>query len=143
MSKNRSCEAFDVSAALPSRMPTAMSTCGLPAVGTFPKVRPGKLLQILNGAHGLTEAPRLWYLHARKRLAKPVFLTELRCARSVPVKHDAGRKLRLFLTLHLNGGFLFGTRSDPIYGRVKELINTQFDTEDWRDLDNLRRLRLP
>ena len=38
---------------------------GLPSVGQFPEIRHGQLLQILKGAYGLMEAPRLWYLRAR------------------------------------------------------------------------------
>ena len=87
-------------------------SCGLPSVGGFPKLRSGQLLQILKGADGSTEAPR--YLPPRERLTG----TELRSARAVFVKHDAGRKMKVIS---------LGTRSCPIYLRVKELINTLLD----------------
>ena len=35
------------------------------SVGEIPNVRPSQFLQILQGAHGLMEAPRLWYPVAR------------------------------------------------------------------------------
>ena len=46
---------------------------------------------------------------------------------AVLVKHQAGRKLTVILTLRVDDGLWFGTRSDPIYWRTTELINMQFD----------------
>ena len=50
------------------------------------------------------------------------------------VKLDAGGTLRVILTFHVDDGLLFGTRSDPIHQRVKELIDTPFDMKDWCQL---------
>ena len=68
-------------------------------------------------------------LRARERLTGPVGLRELRCARAVFVNHDSGGKLKGTLTVHVDDGLLFGTRSDSIYRQVTELINTHFDLE--------------
>ena len=38
---------------------------GLPAVAGWPALEPFRLIQVLKGAYGLTEAPRLWYLGQR------------------------------------------------------------------------------
>ena len=133
-------ETFYVSAAFSLGIPTdrfiRAPPRALPSVGGSPKMRPSQLLQILKNQHGLTEAPRLWYPRAREHLTGPVGLTELRCARAVIVKHDARGKLKVILTLHLDDGFLFGTRSDPTFQRVKELIKIQFDTKGWEGLNN-------
>ena len=54
---------------------------GLPAVGSRPAVKPFGLLEILKGAYGLTEAPRLWYLKA-KNLLEGIGAVELKIARA-------------------------------------------------------------
>ena len=63
-------------------------------------------------------------------------LTELRFARAVFVKHDAGGKLKVILALHVDDGLVFGTRSDPIYGRLRQLITSQLDINNLGDLNN-------
>ena len=55
---------------------------GLPSVNGRPAVKPYQLMQVLKGAYGLTEAPRLWYLRARELLVEIGFV-ELCCARAV------------------------------------------------------------
>ena len=63
----------------------------LPSLSGMPvEIRLGQLLQIQKGAYGSTEGPTLRFLRARERLTGPVCLTELRCARAVFAKHDAG-----------------------------------------------------
>ena len=44
--------------------------------------------------------------------------------------------MKAILTLHVDDGSLFGTRSDPIYRREKGLICIQFDVKRWEDLNN-------
>ena len=51
-------------------------------------------------------------------------------------RHQDCGKLKVILTLHVDGGLLFGTRSDPIYWRGKGLSDAQFDAEGWDDLNN-------
>ena len=57
-------ESFDVGAAFLSGTPLDKSVHvrapndGLPAFGSFPNVRPRQVLQVLDGAHGWTGAPR-------------------------------------------------------------------------------------
>ena len=55
-----------------------------------------------------TEAQSLWHQRVRERLAGQLGLTELRCARAVFVKHDAGGKLKLILTPHVDDGYCLG-----------------------------------
>ena len=77
--------------------------------------------------HGSTKV----VVRARERLAGPLGSIELRCGREVFAKLDARRKLRAILTFHVDDGLLFGTKSDSICQRVKELISTQFDRNYW------------
>ncbi len=71
LSKDMECEIFDVAAAFLSGVALDREIfCrapadGLPAAGGWPRIDPYRLLRILKGAFGLTEAPRLWYLRAR------------------------------------------------------------------------------
>ena len=44
---------------------SALRGDGLLAVGNFPNARPRQLLQVFQGAYGLTEAPRLCHLGSR------------------------------------------------------------------------------
>ena len=62
--------------------------------------------------------------------------------RAVFVKHDAVGKLMVILPLHVDDGLLFLRRSDPIYWRVQERINTQFDMKDCRRSQRPQRCRL-
>ena len=79
---------FDVTAAFLSGMAMEREayvrapTCGLPAAEGLPAVGPERLLRILKGAYGLSEAPRLWYLRARA-LLKECGFEKFRCARAV------------------------------------------------------------
>ena len=88
VSKSWPGETFDVSTAFLSGKETSRQvyvrapTEGLPAAEGEKSVRPRGLLEILKGAYGLAEAPRLWYLRARELLAKCGF-EELRVCRSV------------------------------------------------------------
>jgi hypothetical protein len=55
---------------------------GLPAAEGRPSVPGGRLLEVLKGAYGLAETPRLWYLRARELMKEANFI-ELRVVRSV------------------------------------------------------------
>lgn len=41
----------------------------LPRVGEYRAIRPLELMQVLKGAYGLTEGPRLWHLEAKDGMA--------------------------------------------------------------------------
>ena len=116
VSLNMFWETLDVSAGFLSGMPIDRSShiqapsCGLPSVGECPDIQPGKLLRILKGACGMTEAPRLWCLRARERLVGLVASTELRFSRVVFAKHDAGGKQKVRVTMRVDDGLLFETR---------------------------------
>ncbi len=72
---------------------------GLPATETFPRIKPGQLLQLLKGAYGLSEAPRLWYLRARS-LLEEIGFTELSVARAVFVYLHKGDCSRIPVITH-------------------------------------------
>ena len=100
-------ETLDVSAASPSGIPIERSihvrapSVGFPAVGESPPKCPRQLSRVLKGAYGLTEAPRLWFLRARGRLAGAsrehgehevfFFTVELVVSASFERKTDSGR----------------------------------------------------
>ena len=59
---------------------------GLPSVNGRSAVRPYQLMQVLMGAYGLTEAPRLWNLRARELVLEHGFLNfvvHVRCSSCV------------------------------------------------------------
>ena len=53
---------------------------GLPATAGTDSISPLRIMEVLKGAYGLAEAPRLWYLRARKLLEQAGF-KELAVAR--------------------------------------------------------------
>ena len=55
---------------------------GLPATAETDSISPLRIMEVLKGAYGLAEAPRLWYLRARKLLEQAGF-KELAVARAV------------------------------------------------------------
>ena len=73
------CASFDVSTAFLSGREIGRTVYvrgpvdGLPSVNGIQRVRPYKLMKVLKGAYGLTEAPRLWYLRARELLVDAWF----------------------------------------------------------------------
>jgi hypothetical protein len=89
---------------------------GLPSVHGQRAVQPYQLLQVLKGAYGLTEAPRLWYLRARELLLEIGFV-ELCCARAVFILREQEETIAM-LTLHVDDGLLAGDRSHKKYQKV-------------------------
>ena len=87
-SKDWEGETFDVSTAFLSGKETDRNVYirapkdGLPSVEGQKGIKPLAVLELLKGAYGLAEAPRLWYLRARELLDKCGF-KELRICRSV------------------------------------------------------------
>ena len=73
------------------------------------------MLAVLKGAYGLSEAPRLWYLEARRRLISLGF-AELRVSRSAFVLRDKNEKTKLVatLTLHVDDGKMRGDKTCPL-----------------------------
>ena len=97
----------------------------------WPSIHPYKLLRLLKGAYGLTEAPRLWYLRARQILVETIGFEELRCARAV-FTFRKGNRLIAILTLHVDDGMLFGKSSSREYQNLKAEINTHFKIKHWK-----------
>ena len=105
---------------------------GLPAVGKAQRVPPYRLLKILKGAYGLTEAPRLWYLKARELMIEVGF-AELCCARAVFILRDKEETVAM-LTLHVDDGLLAGDEGNQRYQRAVRDINSKFKIKEWHDL---------
>ena len=140
VSKSWPGETFDVSTAFLSGKATTRQVYvrapgeGLPAVEDEKAVRPRGLLEILKGAYGLAEAPRLWYLRARELLAKCGF-EELRVCRSVFCLRDADKHLRGIVTLHVDDGLIFGDPNEKTYREARKKINEHFNIKEWNKLD--------
>ena len=89
----------------------------------------------------MTEAPRLWYLQARK-LLEQCGLTELRCVRAVFTLRERCVLLAI-LALHVDDGMLWGRCSHPAYkqarSRICQLFNIKTCTKmvDGQDVDYL------
>ena len=133
-------ETFDVSTAFLSGKATSRQVYvrapaeGLPAVEGEKAVRPRGLLEILKGAYGLAEAPRLWYLRARELLAQCGF-EELRVCRSVFCLRDANKQLSGIVTLHVDDGLIFGDPNNKTYREARKKINENFNIKEWHKLD--------
>ena len=120
---------------------------GLPAVEGWPRIRPYKLLKLLKGAYGLTEAPRLWYLRAKEILERLGF-EEIRCCRAVFVFMDKSKQRQeghfdhivAFLTLHMDDGMLFGNRKDKRFMKVLKALNENFSIKQWQYLEEGKEL---
>jgi hypothetical protein len=106
---------------------------GLPSVNGIQRVRPYKLMKVLKGAYGLTEAPRLWYLRARELLVDEIGFIELCCARAVFILQDKGETVAM-LTLHVDDGMLAGDSSNRVYQKAVKDINSEFNIKEWHDL---------
>jgi hypothetical protein len=106
---------------------------GLPSVNGSQRVRPYKLMKVLKGAYGLTEAPRLWYLRARELLTDEIGFIELCCARAVFILQDKGETVAM-LTLHVDDGMLAGDSSNRVYQKAVKDINSKFNIKEWHDL---------
>ena len=89
------------------------------------RLAPFSLLELIKGAYGLTEAPRLWYLRARKLLTQIGF-EELKCARAV-FTYRAKGALVAMLTLHVDDGLVYGDPKNNSFQMVKDKINGVLD----------------
>ena len=136
-------ETFDVTTAFLSGMAmtrklyTKAPPEGLPATEGWKAIRPYQLLQVLKGAYGLTEAPRLWYLRARQILVETIGFVEMQCARAVFVYRQGGELIAL-LTLHVDDGMVFGNKNDPRYKALKARIDKNFKIKDWKSVGEER-----
>lgn len=136
-------EAFDISAAFLSgkeidrssgrRVFVRAPRDGLPAVDGFPPVVPGRLLEHLKGAYGLTEAPRLWYLRARELLLS-LGWEELKCARAIFVLRNVAKRLVGLLSLHVDDGLCFGDKQNELFLKVSSQLDDVFKIRKWSQL---------
>jgi hypothetical protein len=95
-------------------------------------VPPLRLLAVLKGAYGLSEAPRLWYLEARRRLLELGF-QELRLARSTFTLREDD-KLVGMLTLHVDDGTLYGDKKSSTVREARKKLDKIFNIKEWHDL---------
>ena len=107
---------------------------GLPAVSGLPRIKPYKLLTLLKGAYGLTEAPRLWYLKARS-LLESVGAVELKIARAAFVFREKSKEgtdgLIAILSLYGDDGLLLGDPRDPRFQQIKKKVASVFNIKHW------------
>ena len=106
---------------------------GLPSVNGKPEVRPGQLIEILKGAYGLAEAPRLWYLRAREVLAQ-LGWTELQCARATFVLRVDDEPIAT-MNLHVDDGIVFGDKQDQRVKNAIQKLNESFHIKEWKDIE--------
>jgi hypothetical protein len=133
-------ETFDVSTAFLSGKETNRAVYvrapveGLPATNGHPMVPAGRLLEVLKGAYGLAEAPRLWYLRARE-LMKQAGFVELKISRSVfMLRCKKTQKLLGICTLHVDDGKLYGDRTDAQFNQARKKLDQIFNMKEWHDL---------
>ena len=105
---------------------------GLPATGDQAAVPPGRLLEIVKGAYGLTEAPRLWYLRAREILEGHGW-KELQRSRSTFVSREEGRTIAT-LNLHVDDGIDLGEKEHLRYQKEIRDMSKSFHIKEWQNL---------
>ena len=105
---------------------------GLPATEDQEAVPPGRLLEIIKGAFGLAEAPRLWYLRAREILAE-IGWTELQCSRATFILKE-GDEVIATLNLHVDDGLVLGDLNSPSLKAVIKKMNQRFHIKEWKEL---------
>ena len=105
---------------------------GLPTVGDKPKVPPGRLLEILKGAYGLSEAPRLWYLRAREVL-KELGWEELQCSRATFILKDKSEIVGT-MNLHVDDGIVLGDENNRRFKKAITDIDQKFHIKEWKSL---------
>ncbi len=101
---------------------------GPPTATGRPAARPRELLEVLKGAYGLAEAPRLWYLRARELLIEIGFV-ELSCARAAFISWNKDRTVGL-LMVHEDDGTFIGDRGNNDYQRALKGTKSKFNIEE-------------
>eukprot|EP00971_Amphidinium_carterae_P159289 3157789-Amphidinium_carterae.1 len=146
-SKRYSVRSFDVQTAFLSGRPIEREvyfrTPKLPASSKHgtPVLPHGTLLHLLKGAYGLSEAPRLWFLQAKK-LVEECGFRELMEARACFVHNGhvtvkgAGRTpvVKMILLLHVDDGLLVADFEDVECLEVYERVNARFSIKEWNIL---------
>ena len=114
--------------------------CKPPKEG-LPGVEPGSLLQLVKGAYGLREAPRLWYLRAREILAEAGF-EEMQTVKACWVIFDrSGKEPRNvgMLVLHVDDACFAG--EGPVFEQAMNHLRKKFTIgkEEYDSFDFLGR----
>eukprot|EP00971_Amphidinium_carterae_P265861 5273952-Amphidinium_carterae.1 len=143
-SKGYSVRSFDVQTAFLSGRPIEREvyfrTPQLPASGKHgtPPLPHGTLLHLLKGAYGLSEAPHLWFLQA-KRLLEECGFKELMEARAcfIYCGHKGGKSgdgtpsVKIVLLLHVDDGLMIADFGDKESHEVFEKVNARFSIKEW------------
>jgi len=106
---------------------------GLPAIEGMTAVTPLQVMEVVKGAYGLAEAPRLWYLRARKLLEQAGF-KELAVSRAVFRLASQDGRLVGLCTLHVDDGLLYGNPKDPTFKSALAQVNRLFNIKEWHSL---------
>jgi len=99
----------------------------MPAVPAF------ALLRVKKGIYGLSEAPRLWYLRAKRDL-EVIGWRELRSCRAVFTCQDETGTVCGVLALHVDDGIMAGDMTNPAYISAKKKIDEYFKIKEWKRL---------
>ena len=106
---------------------------GLPSLPhmKLPAVTPQALMQVIKGAYGLAEAPRLWYLEAVRKM-KCRFI-ELACCRGTFVLLDSmTTPVIAICCLHVDDGLLAMMENHPECQAAYAKINEEFNSKEWK-----------
>lgn len=89
----------------------------------------------MKSAYGLSEAPRLWYLRARKLLLEAGF-EELSMAKATfVVKSKKHQQVQAILRLHVDDGLLVVCRK--VMEEIKKSMNDHFAFKEWKNLEQV------
>ena len=129
------CYAFDVATAFLSGNNTDRLVYvkapaeGLPGTDASTPVGPYELMRVVKSAYGLSEAPRLWYLHAVELLNK-CGMIEIPFCRSTFIAKD-GEEVFAFCGLHVDDGLLIGNPQNPKFDQLRQAIDGVFNIKAW------------
>ena len=103
---------------------------GLPATADAEAITPLRIMEVVKGAYGLAEAPRLWYLRAPKLLEQAGF-KELAVSRAVFRLIRPDGKLAGLCTLHVDDGLLYGDPKRRAFKAALAQVNRLFNIKEW------------
>ena len=106
---------------------------GLPPTEAMTAVPPLRLMEVLTGAYGLAEAPRLWYLRARKLLEQAGF-KELAVSRSTFRLVEPQGNLAGLRTSHVDDGLIYGDPRGQTFKSALALLNRLFNIKERHSL---------
>eukprot|EP00971_Amphidinium_carterae_P346466 6487924-Amphidinium_carterae.1 len=136
-SRNWGIITFDVTTAFLQGNPTTRKIYirspkqSLPALEEhgLPEIPPCMLLQVLNSAYGLSEAPRLWFLRAHEQLLEIGF----KQVEAAPCCYRwvEGDSVMALLSLHVDDGLVVADLQSNLWRQIQAKINKAFTIKGW------------